>query len=347
MTEEAKIEGLRTSTAVTVLAVVVAVALGLWVLGALLDIVLLCFAGGLIGVFLRASGAWMSRLFGAPKRLMVVAVCVIGGALVSVAAWIAAPFVATQTDQLLAALPGALQRVTDPMERFSWGRSVLEGLRDPGEILSRGDAWAGAGGIVATTLGGVGSFLVIVFVGLFTGFDPDPYVRGVLRLVPTHRRARAGELIALSSHTLRLWMIGKLLSMAVVGITTGVGLAMLKVPLAFVLALLAAILTFIPNFGPVLSAAPAILLALLQGPMKAVWVIGLYVGIQTVESYLLTPLMQKKMVSLPPALTLVVQVAMGMLAGGLGLLVATPITAVALALANEVLGSEGITKRES
>lgn len=267
------------SRSATALAAVASAALGLWVLGSILDVLLLCFAGGLLGIFLHGTGAWIARQIGVPKRVMVGVLCLFLAGVAVIATRLVAPSVAAQVDQLSTALPSALERVTEPFEQFSWGRAVLERIH-PDDIIGRRDAWSRAGGIISTTLGGVGTLVVIVFVGLFTAFDPDLYVGGLLRLVPTNRRRRARELLSF---------------------------------------------------------------ALLQGPTKALWVAGLYVGIQTAESYVLTPLMQKKMVSLPPALTLAVQVVMGTLAGGLGLAVATPMTAAALALIREILGAESRT----
>lgn len=317
------------------LAAVAAIALGLWVIGSIIDVLLLFFAGILLGLFLHGSGAWLARRTGLPRRVMVGAFCIGAVGLVAVVTWLAAPSVATQVDELTTTLPRALDRATQPLERHAWGRSILERARNVDDLLGRTEALSQAGGVISTTLGSVGSLFVFVFVGLFTAFDPDSYRRGILRLVPRSRRARVGEILSLTAHTLQMWMVGKLASMAVVAIATWVGLALLEIPLALVLALLAALLTFIPNFGPVLSAVPAILLALEQGPTTALSVAALYIGIQTVESYVLTPLVQKKTAALPPALTIAAQVVMGTLAGGLGLVVATPLTAAALVLVKE------------
>ena len=158
---------------------------------------------------------------------------------------------------------------------------MLQRLEHPDDLLARRDAWSRAGGVISTTLGGFGSLFVVLFIGLFVAFDPDLYLCGFLRLMPTRRRRRAAEVLSRIAETLQMWMLGKLASMAVVGVATWAGLALLDIPLALVLALLAAALTFIPNFGPVLSALPAPLLAFLQGPTKALWVVGLYVAIQT------------------------------------------------------------------
>jgi predicted PurR-regulated permease PerM len=127
-------------------------------------------------------------------------------------------------------------------------------------------------------------------------------------------------------------MLGKLAAMIAVGLLTWLGLLALDIPLSLTLALLAALLTFFPNFGPVLSAVPAVLLGLLEGPARAAYVVALYLGVQTVESYILTPLIQRQTLSLPPALTLVAQVVLGTLAGAIGVAVATPLTVVLIVL---------------
>jgi predicted PurR-regulated permease PerM len=103
-------------------------------------------------------------------------------------------------------------------------------------------------------------------------------------------------------------------------------------PLALTLGLLAGLLSFIPNIGPILSFVPAGLLAIPQGFSQVLYVGLLYIGIQTVESYVITPPMQRRMVSLPPALTISAQVILGVLFGFLGLLLATPLAAAVLVL---------------
>lgn len=120
--------------------------------------------------------------------------------------------------------------------------------------------------------------------------------------------------------------------MLMISVVSYLGLLLLDIPLALMLATLAGILTFIPNIGPVISAIPAILLAFTQSPMTALYVFLLYVVIQTIESYLITPLIQQRAVSLPPVLTLSSQVVLGSTLGLLGLILATPLTAAALVL---------------
>jgi predicted PurR-regulated permease PerM len=242
------------------------------------------------------------------------------------------PQVSVQVDELSTSLPKATDSLLGKIERYSWVKSLTRRTHDLGELLGRREALEQAGGVLSTTVGALGGFMVFLFVGLFGAFDPNPYRKGALYLLPPSRRDRVGQVLDEVVQILRQWMVGKFISMALVGTLTWIGLALLGIPLALTLTLLAALLTFVPNFGPILSAVPAILLAALQGPSKALYVALLYVGVQTVESYLVTPLVQKRTVSLPPALTIVAQVGMGMVAGGLGVVVATPLTAALLIL---------------
>jgi predicted PurR-regulated permease PerM len=174
--------------------------------------------------------------------------------------------------------------------------------------------------------------MVILFLGHYLAADPATYRKGALRLVPMRWRARAAEVVDEMASALRWWLAGKLLSMTLIGIATSLGLLALGSPAPLALGLLAAALTFVPNFGPLIAAIPAMLLDLLSGPMTAVWVGLLYLGIQVVESYVVTPLIQERTVSLPPGLTIAAQVVLGVAAGVFGLALATPlVTAVLVA----------------
>lgn len=192
------------------------------------------------------------------------------------------------------------------------------------ESLSR------AGGLAATLFGALGGYVVFLFVGLFFAIDPGTYRRGLLCLVPRAKRRRAQEVLSAGAHILRMWLFGKVVAMFVVGILTWLGLIFLSIPLAMTLAVAAALLTFIPNLGPILAALPALLLALLKGPQDVLYVGILYVAVQAVETYVVTPLIQQRAGNLPPALILLGQITMALLAGSLGVILATPLVALTL-----------------
>jgi predicted PurR-regulated permease PerM len=124
--------------------------------------------------------------------------------------------------------------------------------------------------------------------------------------------------------------------MIFIGLLTWIGLSILGVPLALTLGLIAGLLSFIPNFGPILSALPALLLAFIESPRSALYVGGLYILVQLIESNIVTPLIEKETVELPPALTIMFQLSLAVLVGGLGLVLATPLLAVIMVLVQMV-----------
>ena len=177
---------------------------------------------------------------------------------------------------------------------------------------------------------------IILFSGLYLAAAPSPYQRGLLRLVPMAARRRTAEVMFAVGYTLRWWLLGQLLSMTVVGVLMGVGLAVLGVPLAFALGVLAGLFEFVPTIGPVIGLVPALLLALAEDPRTALYVLILYGIVQTVESYLLTPLVQERVLALPPVVTIATQVLFGWTLGAVGLLVAVPFVAMAVVIVQMV-----------
>ncbi len=297
------------------------------------EVLLVVFAGVLLALFLRGGGDWLARrtgLSGGWGLLLFVAALLAGLALAGVAA---APTIVEQLDQLWQEVPRAAESLRDRLEQYSWGRMLLDRIT-PRRLLSSGggDAAGAASSALSTTFGALGNLVLILFIGLYLAADPGLYTRGVRALVAPSLRPRVQEMLREAGATLQGWLLAQLVSMSLIGVLTGLGLWLLGVPLAPVLGLIAALLTFIPNIGPVIAAVPAVLLGLADGPMQALWVALLYIGVQTVESYLVTPLLQQRTVSLPPALTLSAQLLLGVLFGVLGLALATPLAAAGLAL---------------
>jgi predicted PurR-regulated permease PerM len=127
-----------------------------------------------------------------------------------------------------------------------------------------------------------------------------------------------------------------MISAAIVGCLTWLGLWLLGIPIALVLALIAAVLTFIPNIGPLMSLVPAVLIAASEGLGTALAVVALYMGVQAVETYLITPVIQQRTVDLPPVVILMAQIVMGILFGMLGVALAMPLAAAIMVLVKEL-----------
>jgi predicted PurR-regulated permease PerM len=203
-------------------------------------------------------------------------------------------------------------------------KPALKDAQDAVVDQAAGAAWRVVDGLIA--------LVIVLFTGLYLAAYPQPYIRGLLRMFPLARRHRMGEVIYACGYTLRWWLFGQLLAMAVVGVMMGVGLAIIGVPLAFALGVVAGLFEFIPTLGPMLGLLPALLLALTQGGNTAFWVLGLYTVVQTFEAYLLTPLVQQRVVHLPPVVTIITQVFFAWTVGPIGLLIAVPLVAVVMVI---------------
>jgi predicted PurR-regulated permease PerM len=203
-------------------------------------------------------------------------------------------------------------------------------------------------GLASRASGFLVGMVIVLFVGIYTALEPDLYQRGIVLLVPLEKRERAREVITAVGYNLRWWMLGQLFSMAVVGMLIGLGLWWLGVPLALTLGLLAGAAELVPNVGPVVAAAPGVMVALANDGKFAIYVIVLYVVVQFVESYLLMPLVQRSVVWLPPAVTILAIVLLGIASGLLGVLVAAPLTVTIIILVKmlyveDLLGDRSIT----
>jgi predicted PurR-regulated permease PerM len=259
---------------------------------------------------------------------------------------LAAPSVAEQSKELARTLPQSVEQLRGSLEQTPWGRFVLSNLPPAEEIGPRLRELLGrSAGVFSATFGVLANLFILLTITLFLAFELGAYREAALRLVPPRRRERAGEVMDEVGHTLSLWLIGRIIAMFVIAVLTTIGLLVLKVPLALILAIIAGLLNFIPNIGPFVAAVPAALLAILQGPGTLLWVLALYTAIQLVENYVLTPFIQRKAIDMPPAFLILTQVIIGVLTGFLGLLVATPLVAAAMVLVRRLYVEDFLEQR--
>lgn len=299
------------------------------------DVLLIVFAAALLAIFLRGLADLLCRFINISEGWAVIAISVILAGVLAGAIALLAPDVADQARHLQDELPKSAAAASEYISRFSWGRTLMDQLptfEDVRKNLNASSLLSGVGGFFSSTMGAVGNFFIVILLSIYFASEPRVYSRGFTNLFPIRRRTRVREILFAISDTLRWWLIGKVGSMLFIGLLTWIGLWILGVPLALTLGLIAGLLSFIPNFGPIISALPALLLAFIESPTTALYVLILYVGVQLVESNLVTPFIERKTVEIPPALTIVFQLALAVLVGGLGLVLATPLLAVLLVL---------------
>lgn len=314
------------------------------------DVILLIFAAVLLAVFLRGLADLVNRYTKLSEGLSVLLVSVLLLVILAGAITLLAPSVAEQARHLRVELPKSAQQASTYIAQFSWGRTIIEQLPSADEIMQKIDASSiltRVGGYFSSTVGAVGNFFITILLAIYLATEPKFYAVGFTKLFPIPKRPRVAEILSSIGETLSWWLIGKVASMVFIGVLTWIGLSILGVPLALTLGLIAGLLSFIPNFGPILSALPAILLAFIESPISALYVLGLFVGVQIVESNIVTPLIERETVELPPALTIIFQLVLGVLIGGLGLVLATPLLAVLMVLVQMVYVQDVLGDRDT
>ncbi|OJW81797.1 MAG: hypothetical protein BGO69_14935 [Bacteroidetes bacterium 46-16] len=327
--------------------ILIAIILGLLLLGFAAKVFILIFASVVLAVLLTRIASKLSVLFHVKYPVALIITCLLLLLVLGGVGFLIAPSLNEQIAQLQTDLPKAIERLKEQLSSTSWGKEIVKGLSDPSELLqdNKSDIVSKTTGIFSSTLGTLANTFIVVITALFLASDPKLYIDGFLKLFLPQTGTRVKEVFYKSYDTLSSWLKGKFLSMLVVGILTYIGLVLLDFPIAIVLALIAMSLAFIPNLGPALAMIPAALIGLMEGPDRALHVILLYIGIQLLESYLITPFINQKAVSLPPALTLFWQILLGTFLGGIGLFFATPLLAVILVFINELYIKDYVEKR--
>lgn len=319
-----------------VLAAVAIVAVALLfggVLFYLLQGVLIIFAGILFGVFLFNLADRTSSVTGLSFK-SAFSIVVSGLLLLTVcSAVLMGSQIAGQANQFAQEFTKSVDQVQTRLEQ----QGIIQWLnsREVKQMIEPQQVAATARNTVTGILWILGSIVLILFLGFYFALQSDTYRRGLVKLVSPEWRPRVEEVLGLISQKLWWWILGRLVGMAVIGVTSTIGLWLLGVPLPLPLGVIAGLLNFIPNLGPLIALLPAVLIASQQGMSTILYVIALYTFLQFVESYFITPLIDQQQVSLPPGLILAAQLLMGMIGGVFGLLLATPLTVTITVLVRE------------
>jgi predicted PurR-regulated permease PerM len=321
--------------------IVVGVALLLWNLR---NLFLLMFGAVLVSVILHLIAAPIRVRLRLPGWAALLASVMIVASVVGIAFWTFGAEVARQAQGLRETIPAAWQAALAQFDAWGFGQPV----RDWTASLAGGGGVVSNIGSIAVSVGNaIADTLLVLVAGIYLAAQPGLYWSGMLKLVPERGRALAAEAMEASARALRLWLLGRMVSMATVGLLTWIGLTIIGVPSALTLGLLAALLEFVPFIGPVISAVPAVLLAFAVGPDKALWTVMLFLIVQQIEGNVLEPLVQQRAVDLPPALLLFALVAGGLIFGPVGIILAAPLTVVLYVLVKRLYVQEALHTKTS
>ena len=337
------------------------------------SVFLIGFFGVLLGITLAAGVDRLERVriprgIGAPLIVLL-----FFGALTGLGVLVA-PQISGQLEELRDRIPQAIDKVEQWAQQRGIGMAEMiqpppeerqegsgtaaprgEGNREGGaapqvdirQSLSRQLAGAGQHFFsdFSSTVSVLGGILLLLFVAIFVAADPGLYHRGLMHLFPHGARKKAGEVLSATATTLRRWLLLQMVAMLAIGAVTTVVLLLLDVKAAMTPSAIAGLLEFIPYVGPILSAVPAVAMALVDGPDKALYVVLAYTAIQQLEGVVLQPLLMKAGLELPPVITILGQSLMALVLGFLGLLLAVPLLAavmvpVKMLYVRDVVGDE-------
>ncbi len=297
------------------------------------DTLLLVFAGALVALVIRAVAEAVARRLRMPAIWAVWLTAIAGLGIGGAAFALLGNVFAGQIDTLRASLPAAFGDMLEALHATRAGMWIANNLPnlsalvpDTAQLLTR------ATGLLSGALGAVAGILIVIFVGVAGALEPTLYANGFVQVFPANYRARIRGVLAEIGSTLRIWLIARLLTMCVTAILVTIGLSILRIPLAAALGILAGVLAFVPNIGAFVAAAPAVLLAFVAGPKVALAVVVMYLVVHVCDDFIVAPVVERQVVKLPPILTLVAQIVLGISAGAIGIMLAAPIVAALIVL---------------
>jgi predicted PurR-regulated permease PerM len=230
-------------------------------------ILLLIFAGILVAVLLTVVVDWIKDKLQLRRGLAFALLLLTATTFLFLTLWISGPKIIEQFSNFQTDLPKAAHQLVERTKGYGWGLWLLAQWSDYSQLSdSFSNALTRIGGIVLCTAGLLTGLIVVGFLGLYFPAEPDVYFSGVRRATPRRHRVTLDACASSAVHFLRVWLLAQMLSMVAVGTLVTGGLLVLGVPLAGTLGIIAALMTFIPNVGPLLSVVPAALLALAISP---------------------------------------------------------------------------------
>jgi predicted PurR-regulated permease PerM len=334
---------------VLIVAGVVVLALLLWQVR---EALLLAFAGVVVAVLLLAAASPLERHAGLSRSFSLTLVGLLLAAGLGLVFMLVGGEITAQIGQLWSALPEAVRALENRFQvelpQIGQGEGSEGGGLDASLLRSLVGQAAAMGSMVISALT---ALVVAVVGGFFLAISPKMYRDGLAMLVPVEQQARVEDAMLASGAALRLWLGAQLISMGIVGTLAGLGTWLIGLPSPLALGLFAALVGFVPLLGAVAGAVPPLLLALAAGGDTLLWTAVLFIAIQQLESNMILPLVEKHMVSMPPALMLFAVVAVGLVFGLPGVVLAAPITVVAYVLVKqlyvrETLGQDTVVPGE-
>ena len=317
--------------------VVVGLAYFLWLIS---DILLLIFAAILLAVLISFLADLMARYTPVPQQWSLSVTVVLLAILLVGFLGLFGTQIGGQVTQVVEKLPQAINAAGDRLGISNASAELEEAITSgSGSVLSR------LAGLGSTVAGALANLALVVVAAIYLAADPRLYQRGAIKLLPPNQHDRILDAMDVTSNALRLWFGGQLMAMALVGVVSALAYWWIGLPSPLALGIIAGATNFVPYLGPILGAVPAMVFALATDLTTALWTLGAVVAIQQLEGNVITPFIQQRAVSLPPAVVLFAIVVFGLVFGLPGVFLAVPLTVTLMVLVKklwvrQVLGEE-------
>jgi predicted PurR-regulated permease PerM len=314
----------------------------------------LIFSGMLLGVALNAMTSMLGRVVKLPHALRLTIVCLVLAGLLSGVLFLGGATIVQQTKVLSDTIKSQLVNVKAFLEKngidtsyFDIGNSAAAPADSstpataapptPHSLPPGAGALASSGGAIVSqtlklllgTVSAVGNFFIVLFLGLTFAAQPSVYRKGLLFMAPARHRARATVIVDRIGDTLERWLIAQIVTMTAVFLVTWIGLKIIGIQSSFILGIQAGLLTFIPTVGAIIGGLIVVLASLASGWVAAASACVLFLGVHALESYILTPIIQRQALDIPPATLFGFQILLGVVFGIWGLALALPLMAIA------------------
>jgi len=323
----------------------VLVAAALYLAYRLLPVVQLVAVAMLLALVLRTAVRGLRGL-GVGRRISVL---VVVAALVGFGAFVGL-FIVPRVMREIQLLYAQFPRYVSSLEKLSQNVGVVPDLSRLTDRLT--DLFYQTVGslpsIVTSAAALAGALAVVVFLALYMSISPDPLLSGVLRLVPPGRREEARRLLRDIEVELRGWIAGVAVISLFVGVSSGLGLWLIGIPLPITFGLVAGLLNVVPYLGSTVGALLPTLAALTTDRplLNALLVAALFLVLNQLEGYVLQPLVMGRQVKLHPATIIISFLIMGTLMGTVGALLAVPAAVVFSTLVDNLLAEDTPVEKE-
>lgn len=332
------------------IAVAVAATITILVLfiGYAIKILMLVFVGILLGIIFRSLRDIVSKYSGIPITPSLVIVIVFFLSLVVGSGFLLAPRVVDQASTMYEQVPEEWNNIKEQIWQYEWGKEIARENPEAKDIMENesdgndedNDLTRDILNMFSLTAEAMTNTALVFVIAIYIAAEPEVYTAGLLRLIPIDKRLLAINIMNETALTMQWWLVGQLMSMLILGTITTLGLWLMGMPYSLVLGIFTALMTFIPNLGPILAGVPTLLVALTVSLEMTFYVAIFYIIIQSIEGYFITPMIHRKAINVPPVLIITFQFLLYFLVGIIGVFVAMPLLAFLMILIQRVYVEE-------